>query len=414
VKLLRGILLTLLITTAIPAYAVVVEGSFSTMYEHSKYKGDSSEGTWENTLILDNVKLINPYLGFNFHGSYSIEDGENYTDIYSAYLHFKNFEDALEIKLGRFSFLGNRFLTLDGIEATLRTDYKFGVSVFAGSPEFYDSDDRAIKQTFRDAGDRLYGGRIFLNGVKNTSAYISYSKEEDDDRTIQELVGFGLGRVFVLNEDTFITVDGKLDYDQESNDLYRGIARVFAKHKKFAFSADASRIRVEDGSERFEELVITTFSDGKQDRYSYTLEYAINNNYKVYHSLVHSVILDNDGRWETGEIIKFGLNIDHFKTHGLTSEVEFYIYESDIAEATGGSFNIDWNITRELSTSFSAEYVGYSQVAGLDREKDVYSIYADLEYDILRNLSVNLYAENSKETRFLPENRYGVKFKYFF
>jgi hypothetical protein len=121
VKLLRGILLTLLITTAIPAYAVVVEGSFSTMYEHSKYKGDSSEGTWENTLILDNVKLINPYLGFNFHGSYSIEDGENYTDIYSAYLHFKNFEDALEIKLGRFSFLGNRFLTLDGIEATLRT-----------------------------------------------------------------------------------------------------------------------------------------------------------------------------------------------------------------------------------------------------------------------------------------------------
>jgi hypothetical protein len=253
-----------------------------------------------------------------------------------------------------------------------------------------------------------------LNGVKNTSAYISYSKEEDDDRTIQELVGFGLGRVFVLNEDTFITVDGKLDYDQESNDLYRGIARVFAKHKKFAFSADASRIRVEDGSERFEELVITTFSDGKQDRYSYTLEYAINNNYKVYHSLVHSVILDNDGRWETGEIIKFGLNIDHFKTHGLTSEVEFYIYESDIAEATGGSFNIDWNITRELSTSFSAEYVGYSQVAGLDREKDVYSIYADLEYDILRNLSVNLYAENSKETRFLPENRYGVKFKYFF
>lgn len=402
------------------AYSFGIDGSFSTSYEHSEEKGGDSEGTWENTLILDNVRLLNPYLGFNFHGTYSEEDGESFTDIYSAYLEFSSFERALEIKLGRFSYLGNRFLTLDGVEATLRTDYYFGATVFAGVPEYFDSDERHINESFRDTGDRLYGGRIFLNGVKNYTGYVSYSKEEDGDRTIQELLGVGLGRRFVSLTDktVFLSLDGKIDYDMEDDDIYRGMARVYARYKKLGLIADVTRIRVEDGSDRLGELIITNFSSGKEDRYSYTVEYSINDHYTVYQGTVHTVLLNNFGEWITGDIYKFGANVNHFKSHGLTSNFEIYIYDGSDSEANGLSFALDWSITREFRFSFEAEYVGRSEIingtAGMDKEDSIYSIYGEIEYDIIKDLTVGVYAENNRETRYLPENRYGVKATYSF
>jgi hypothetical protein len=421
VKLLRGFLIFVLLAGSMQnAYSFGIDGSFSTSYEHSEEKGGDSEGTWENTLILDNVRLLNPYLGFNFHGTYSEEDGESFTDIYSAYLEFSSFERALEIKLGRFSYLGNRFLTLDGAEATVRTDYYFGATVFGGVPEYFDSDDRHINESFRDTGDRLYGGRIFLNGVKNYTGYVSYSKEEDGDRTIQELLGVGLGRRFVSLTDktVFLSLDGKIDYDMEDDDIYRGMARVYARYQKLGLIADVTRIRVEDGSDRLGELIITNFSSGKEDRYSYTVEYAINDHYTVYQGTVHTVLLNNFGEWITGDIYKFGANVNHFKSHGLTSNFEIYIYDGSDSEANGLSFALDWSITREFRFSFEAEYVGRSEIingtAGMDKEDSIYSIYGEIEYDVIKDLTVGVYAENNRETRYLPENRYGVKATYSF
>ncbi|QAR32574.1 hypothetical protein EP073_03880 [Geovibrio thiophilus] len=420
-KLLRGFLIFVLLAGSVQnAYSFSIDGSFSTSYESSEEKGGDTEGTWENTLILDNVKLINPYLGFNFHGTYSEEDGESFTDIYSAYVEFSSFERALEIKLGRFSFMGNRFLTLDGAEATVRTDWHFGVTAFGGVPEYFDSDDRHINESFRDTGDRLYGGRLFLNGVKNYTGYVSYSKEEDGDRTIQELMGLGLGRRFVSLRDktVFLSLDGKIDYDMEDDEVYRGMARVYARYKKLGLIADATRIRVEDGSERLGELIITNFSSGKEDRYSYTVEYAINDHYTVYQGTTHVVLLNNFGEWVTGDIYKFGASVDHFKSHGLTSDIEMYIYDGSDSEANGVSFSLDWSILRELRFSFEAEYIGRSEIKngtiGMDKEESIYSIYGELEYDVIKDLAVSVYAENNRETRYLPENRYGVKATYSF
>ncbi|MGE4498233.1 MAG: hypothetical protein AB7E48_10175, partial [Deferribacterales bacterium] len=346
--------------------------------------------------------------------------GESFTDIYSAYLEFSSFEKAIEIKLGSFSFLGNRFLTLDGAEATVRTDWSFGVTAFGGAPEYFDADDRHINESFRDTGDRLYGGKIFLNGVKNYTGYVSYSKEEDGDRTIQELAGLGLGRRFISLSDktVFLTLDGKIDYDMEDDEIYRGMGRVYARYKKLGLIADATRIRVEDGSERLGELIITNFSSGKEDRYSYTVEYALTDHYTVYQGTTHVVLLNNFGEWVTGDIYKFGANVNHFKSHGLTSNIEMYLYDGSDSEANGVSFVLDWSILRELRFSFEAEYVGRSEIkngtAGMDREDSIYSLYGELEYDVIKDLTLGVYAENNRETRYLPENRYGLKATYNF
>lgn len=420
-RFLRGFLIFIVLAIFTQsAYSLGVDGSFSTFYETKKESGESRKGVWENTLIVDDLRLINPYLGFNFHGTYSNDDGKSYEDVYSAYLDFKSFEDALEIKLGRFSYVGNRFLTLDGAEVTVRTDNYFGVTVFGGVPEYFDADDRHINQTFRDTGDKLYGAKVFLNGVKNYNGYISYSKEEDGSRTIQELIGLGLSRNFVSAKDktVFLSLSGKLDYDAETSELYRGILRVYGNYKKFGLIAEASRIRVEDGSDRLNELVITNFSSGKEDRYSYTLEYAINDHYTVYQSTVHTVLLNNFGKWVTGNIYKFGGSVDYFKTHGLTSSMEGYVYDGSDVEANGASFTLDWSITRALRSNLQLEYVGRSELKdrtkGMDIQKDIYSLYAEIEYDIVKSFTVGIYAEKNKETRYLPEDRYGIKATYNF
>ena len=44
----------------------------------------------------------------------------------------------------------------------------------------------------------------------------------------------------------------------------------------------------------------------------------------------------------------------------------------------------------------------------------IYSVYADAEYDFMKYFTLSVYGENNQKTRYLPENRYGVKLAYRF
>lgn len=392
------------------------DGVLATTYQLSDDEDGGTETIWENVLRIDEAAIIGPYLDASFFGKYSLQDGdiydgvEDFTDIYSAYLHYSSFQGALELKLGRFSYVDNRFLTLDGAEFTVRTDYYFGATVFGGIPKYFDMDDRRIDQTFRDTGERLYGGKIFLNGVKDTTGFVSYTKEETDGETVQELLGAGLNRTINLG-DAVVNAGGKISYDTERNDIYKGVVGLHLQYGRFSMMADGTRYNVQDGTDYQRELVISNFSTGREDRLSYTVQYAIAETIIPYQSTILTSIEVADGEILNGEIYKLGLDINYFKTIGVTSNIEGYYYNSEVSSATGGSLTLRWCMTRSLRAILEGELLSLEDTA---TDETVYSTYFSVEYDILKDLTVSMYYENNQETRYLPENRYGLKAAYTF
>lgn len=112
-----------------------------------------------------------------------------------------------------------------------------------------------------------------------------------------------------------------------------------------------------------------------------------------------------------GEIYKLGTDINYFKTIGVISNLEGYIYSSEVSNARGASFILDWSMTRAFRMNFESEML---RVENTTEENTIYSVYLKAEYDVIKDLTVSLFGENNQETRYLPENRYGVKATYSF
>ncbi len=402
----------IVLVAAVPntAFGISLGGELSTAYEVSQNADNETYGTWENTLRIDNLEVISPYLGAAFYGKYTREDEESNTDIFSAFLQYSSFQRAIEVKLGRFSLVDNRFLTLDGAEFTIRTDYYVGATVFAGSPNYFDVEGRHINETFRDTGAELYGGKLFLNGVKDTTGYLSVSKEEDDKATVQELVNAGIGRSFSLGDTTFNT-SGKMAYDTRQNHIYKGALRAYLKYGNLSVIVDGTRYDAREGINDDNELVLTNFSTGLEDRLSYTLQYGPTKNIIVYQSAAFTKIEVTGGEIVDGEIVKLGVDLDYFKKIGVTGNVEGYYYSSEVSDASGGSVVLDWNITGKFRLNIESE------VLALDKSTDnetVYTLYFSTGYDIVKDFTVSIFGENNQGTKYLPENRYGIAAAYRF
>ncbi|MCD8554994.1 hypothetical protein [Seleniivibrio sp.] len=413
-KFFKFFLAASIVCSGFSAYAYNVDGFFSTALEVSKDKGESSETLWENYLNIDNAKIYDPYLGFNFYGRFatdSEEDSDSQSDVYSAYLDYTSFQNAVEVKAGRFSYIGNRFLTLDGALATVRTDYKFGVTAFAGKPQYFDADGRHINEEFRKTGDKMYGGRVFLNGVKDMTGYVSYSKEYDSDLTYQEFTGLGLGRVFALSGKNILSIDAKGEYDMLEHNFYRGTIRAYLKRDALRLIAEGSKYNVKDGTNYDDVLIISNFSTGQEEKMAFTVQYAFSENVSPYVSVVHSKIEQESGDIVNGQIYKAGADFDWFKTKGVTANIEGYYYDSETANAKGASAALDWSLTKQFRLTFEGETL---RLENYVTDENIYSLYADAEYNIMKDLTLSIYAENSKETYYLPENRYGVKAVYSF
>jgi hypothetical protein len=301
----------------------------------------------------------------------------------------------------------------------LRTDYYLGAALFAGSPKYLDIDDRHINETFRDTGDRLYGGKLFLNGVKHTNLFVSYSKEEKDEEAVQELVGGGFDQFFSLGKAEF-SVGGKMTYDTEQDDIYKGVLKLYVKYGNLTLMADGKRYNVQDGTYYENELVISNFSSGQEDRLSYSMQYALTQNIIPYLSTVLTRIEVADGEIVDGEIYKLGVDLEYFETIGVTANIEGYFYNTEVSEANGASLALEWNITRALRIIFESEllFLENSTTEEIDEadetDETVSSVYLSAEYDIWKDLTVSIFCENNEETRYLPENRYGFKAAYRF
>lgn len=413
----------LVMAMATAASGAFIHGELSTAYEVSQddsaedEDGDETQTLWETSLRIDDAVLLGPYLNASFYGKYyreeaeDDEDSQNETEIYLAYLHYSSFQDAVELKAGRFVCAGSRFLTLDGALLTARTDYYFGATLFAGSPEYFEIDSRYVNETYRTIGDLLYGGRLFLNGLKHTNGYVSFSREEKDEQTVQELVGAGLEQTISLGKGS-LNVGGKMEYDTEQEDIYKGSLRLQIAYGWLTLMADGVRYNVQEGVNGESDLVISNFSTGREDKLSYTVQVALAQSVSIYQSTVLSSIEVADDEHIEGEIYKLGIDIDFFKTIGVTGNIEGYYYHSESYGANGGSLALKWSLTRALRMNFEGELLTLDDDEADDTE--IYSLYLSAEYEVLKDLTASLFCENNEETRYLPENRYGLKIAYRF
>lgn len=399
------------------AHSFEFNGRFSTKYEYSNDDNRYDRNRWENILILDNTEIIKNYLNFNFYGKFYVEDKDgdtkDFTDIYSGYLDFRTFENRFHLKVGRFNYINNTFMTIDGAEATYRTDYYFGITLFGGIPKYLDKDDRHINDEFRETGEVIYGGKLFLNGVENTTGYLSYSREEDDSNTVQELLGAGVGRTFIdlFVKDLKLNIDVKMDYELNEDELYKADIKGSLEYKKFVLILGYTRFNVKDGFRGGRELVISNFSTGREDRYFYTIEYWINENIKIYQGLVHTLVKYPSGEWVSGNIVKAGADFSYFKEAGVFTGINGYYYENDIANAGGAGYYLDWNITNDLKWGVEGEYVKMNH---WNDDYGIFSFYTDLEYKISKHYLLGAYFEKNEKTRYLPQERVGVKIEYIF
>jgi len=393
--------------------AYKVDGSFETAFSS---ESNDSENTIksENYFNLNNLNIYGNLFKFNFSGKYTYadkeEDSESLTEIYESYMSYSTFENKFSLKAGRFTNFTNRFMTIDGLNLEYNTNDYFGFEVFGGIPKFLFREDRYIDKQFRDTGDRIYGGKVFLNGIKKLDSYIQYSKEYDQEKTLQELVGAGLRHFVQLTDNVKILYSAKGEYELEYERLYRGDGYLKLSAGNFQISFSASRFNVKDGYSGERILVISNFSTGKEDRYSYSILYNFKGFLKVYQSTMRSYVqypLDN---WMKGDVYRAGLFLDYFANKGFLFDINFYYYDGELSDAKGAASKIDWSITNKLKFIFNGEYV---KKDNWNDSENLYSLYTKAEY-LFKKLTLSIYAEKNKNTIYLPDRRFGISARIIF
>lgn len=412
IKFLLCLLILLVISCCI--YAEEFSGDLSIKYSNQKEKGENYN-VLESYLSFDTLGLYKRYLTLNFDGKFTYNDSANEssynTDIYALYMNFSTFEKKMDIKAGRFSHINNKFMTIDGIDFRFISDYFLGIDIFGGIPKYITKDDRYINQEFRDTGDRIYGFKLFSNDLKDLNGFVGYSKELDSEKTVQEILSAGIGFKYKLTDKIKMDIKTSGDYELTLNQLYRGDIKADFSFYDLNGYLSATKFNVKDGYSADRKLIISNFSTGKEERYSYHLEYPINKYFKIYHGLTHTYLQYNSGEWGEGEIIELGIILSMIEKYGLLFDFGGYRYDSIIADANGISANIDWYLNNNLKNIFKFEYVDFQK---WDYSKNIYFLSYELSYDITKKANLSAFIEKSSRVVYLPERKIGVKFQWNF
>lgn len=386
--------------------------NFDLNYSNQKEKNEVYN-ILETYLNVDEVAVYKRYVNLNFDGKFTYNDSkyeEKYnTDIYSLYFDISNFEKNYELKLGRYSNINNRFMVIDGVDFKYTSKQYFGVDLFGGIPKYITKDDRYINQEFRDTGDRIYGFKIFTNQIKDFNSFLGYSKELNEHVTVQELLSVGGNFRYNFNDDFKFDINALMDYEMNFDQLYRVDAKADFGIYKLEGYLSASKFDVKDGYREDRRVVITNFSSGKEERYTYHLEYPINNNFKIYHGLTHTYLQYSSGEWGEGEIIDVGMNLSLIERYGISIDFGAYRYDSALADANGINIKTDWYMTNRLKSILKFEYVNFDK---WDYSKNVYSFNYDLSYKFSKNMSIVTFVEKNSKIVYLPERKIGVKFQW--
>jgi hypothetical protein len=416
----KALVLALLAMTSLPRplHGAELDGKFTSLFESRQNRDGTREAVLDNYLRLDLDKLFVTPLSLHAYGKYGTElnNGPDSTDIYHLYAQYRTFQGETDLKLGRFPLESHRFLTLDGAYLTMRPEGRIGAAIYAGQPRYLEFYPEQIQNRFRDTGDYLAGGKLFLQGVEGARANVYYSREGKDGTVYREIVGAGGGKDFrfnLLSSEVKMSADGSLDYNTDQAAIDKLTARLFfAFDKKLRLLMQADRYDIRDDYPADRQLIISLLSTGREDRIFYTLTYDLSTNFSVYQGSVFTGLRMPDGVWQNGTIVRGGVTVNFIKPAGLDLDAGVYRFESFLAKASGVSATLKWRPLRLWTTQAGVEAVLYD--APFRSNKTAKTVSAEVGYSPVSRLKLAFFAEQSDNPEFKSDFRTGLRLDYNF
>lgn len=404
-----------------PAIGAEISGRYTMGYEDRQARNGDRESVMVNYLSFDADRLPMANLSLHGMGKYAREwrQGDSATSIYYLYGHHRTFEGRRELQFGRFPLESHRFLTLDGLHYTRRPDRPYGYSLYAGQPRYMEIHDERFERQFRDSGDYLAGGKVFLRGVPDLRANVSYSREGGGGEVYREIIGLGGGKDYFLprrqegREEIILALDGSVDYNPDKSVLDRLSARLFVIYsEKLRAVLQADRFDVRDDYPADRELIISLFSSGREERAKYTVTYDLKPQIAIYQSSVFTQLEMPDGAWRQGRIIKGGVSGDFKEAWGVVFDAGLYHFNSHLAEATGLALTLDYQPDPLWNLQLGLEAVNITKP--FREKKSAKTISAELGYQPGVNWRLAGYLEHSDNPEFRNDFRTGLRLDYHF
>ncbi len=398
-----------------------VTGRYTMGFEDRELRDGTQESVMVNYLSFDADRLPMANLSVHGFGKYAREweEGVSATSIYSLYGNYRTFEGRTDLRFGRFSQESHRFLTLDGLHLTRRPDMPLGYSLYIGQPRYMEIHNQRFERQFRDSGDYLAGGKVFLRGVEGVRANMSYSREGGGGDVYREIIGLGGGRDFFIphhrqdEEDMILAADGSLDYNPDQSVIDRLSARLFMIYSpRLQAVVQVDRYDVRDDYPTDRELIISLFSTGREDRAKYTITYNLRPELALYQSSVFTELEMPDGARRQGRIIKGGVMGDFQEQWGVDFDAGLYHFDSHLAEANGGAMSVNYHPVQAWNLLLGYEYVDISKPLRDDDSAQTVSVEVGYRPGI--KWKVAGYLEHSDNPEYRSDFRTGLRLDYRF
>lgn len=417
-RTIGGLFLVLALLAPPAAFGAEITGKYSAALEGRETRDGIKESVLVNYLSFDVDRLPLANLSLHGLGKYAHEWRENdsATSIYYLYGQHRTFEGRRDLLVGRFPLESHRFLTLDGLHLTMRPDRPWGYSLYAGQPRYMEIHNDRFERQFRDTGDYLAGGKVFLRGVEGLRANASYSREGDGSTVYRELIGIGGGKDFFFpraDEEMVLALDGSLDYNPAESALDKLSARLFLLYSaKLRVVVQADRFDVREDYPAGRELIISLFSTGREDRAQYTITYDLRPEISLYQGTVFTEMEMPDGTWRQGRIIKGGISGNYRERWGVGFDAGLYHFDSHSSDATGLALNLNYWPAEAWFTQLGLEVV---KIDAPFRERErASSVIAEVGYQPGNTWRLAGYLERSDNPEFKNDFRTGIKLDYLF
>ncbi len=397
----------------------VFDGFLRFKYENAKTYDGVKYSFLRTYLNLNMLNVGVTGLSLHFYGDMqnSLKNADEDLDLYYGYIRYKTFQNAVDIKAGRFELINNNFMTVDGGQVTFITPAYFGVTLYGGVPYYKNFEDR--KEVFRDTGDLIYGGRVFLSGIESVSAYIGYSRETGKNSegrygVFSEILSAGGYYVYDMSSDgveSYASVNAVAEYDPFHGALSRLSGKANYRRGMFELVAFGDIFDIRDQYPKGRELIIRLLSTGKEMRYGGDAAFNPADWISIYGGVYGTTVEVNSGSNIYGAVYKAGFDLYFMKYAGLMFAGEFYYYDTGRYDALGGALSGEWRVTQDLSFILSGELASLKD--GVDTI-NAYAVNAELTLHITRFLTASVFYEKGEKNRFIDDMRCGATVKYDF
>jgi hypothetical protein len=325
-------------------------------------------------------------------------------DLYSARIILDKLADSLTVTLGRQNMLGNySFNVADGANIAFHPNFILNFEAYAGFVRFFELHE------FKD-WNFTGGGKILLNGIKNTYCAVEIRYEKIKDLQDWVEVGFLASRSFDTTLNPKIIAGGNFN-----------ITDKMISDASLDFSIDpVERLNMSLGAARYNfkkndldpaEDIFRIFSLGPLLEFRESVTFALTENVSLFETFSAEKYDYDYIESDLGYLGKIGANLLAIDKR-LKADGYFYLGVSYGGKIYGGSAYGEFKITESLFAGLKAGVLRFDKVTG--EKGNASSICADLGYRILNGLDVKLGGEYNSNDDFKRDLRGNLMVRYQF